>query len=98
MFPMILCSDIQVLTVASVIQVEANIRKFQQFRVHGHIMYNKDFFKGWIASVVSASSKIELNTIRTSSWAEKAGICSVKSKRYVIGRCRGIPAIYTRLV
>ena len=61
-------------------------------------------FKSWIASLVSASTKIELNTIRTSSWAEKAGICSVKSKRHVIRRClpcrqcRGIQVIYVRLV
>ena len=28
--------------------------------------------------------------MRTLSWAEKAGICSVKLKRHIFGRCWGI--------
>ena len=95
--PTILPSNIQVLTVASVICDDAC--KYPEIsarpRSPGTSYENEDCFKSWIASLVSASSNIELNTMRTSSCAEKAGICSVKSKRHVIGRCRGIPAIYT---
>ena len=76
-----------------------NVCKYQEIsarpRSPGTSYENEDCFKSWIASLVSTSSNIELNTMRTSSLAEKAGICSVKSKHHVIGRCRGIPAIYT---
>ena len=54
----------------------------QKTRSPGTSYENEDCFKSWIASLVSASYNIELNTMRTSSWAEKAGIYSVKSKRH----------------
>ena len=99
--PTTLPSNIQILTVASVIcndeckypEISARLRS------PGTSYENEDCFKSWIGSLVSSSSNIELKTMRTSSWAEKAGICSVKLKRHVFGRCRDIQRyIYIRLV
>ena len=95
--PNILPLNIQILTVASVIC--RDVCKYPEIsarpRSPGTSYENKDCFKSWIASLVSSSSNIELNTMRPSSSAEKVGICSVKLKHHVIGRFRGIPAIHT---
>ena len=92
--PTILPLNIQVLTVAAVIFSELCKYKEISARLPSQdtSYENDDCFNSYIASLICASSKIELNTTQTSSWAENEGICSFKSKHHVCRRCKGIPS------